>query len=183
MLVNLFIDGFGYDVFDTATEIVYPKGEGLNCDGVTRYQLSDDSPYSGLIFILSSSLSLSDTANLYVANGSDVFEIRVDSDEVWVGEGDAIALEDSLDDGESTTVQVRANPHLDIVNSEAFPVEGYLEITAWEGDTQHITCIPLSAVVRDRIPSITVHANIMDQATLDVLETFGITEIVLEEAS
>jgi hypothetical protein len=181
--INLLIDGMGYDVYDDAGTL-YPSGQNLPYDGSTRYWIADNSPFPGLSFILSSNLTSSDEAELYVANGSDVFEIKSATDDPWTGEGEKIIVSESLDDGESTTFLLRANPHLDILNSPVYPVEGLIQIIGKESSgTEHITSVPVASVVRDRIPPLTMRASIIDSTTMDVLETFGITEVVLGEAS
>jgi len=180
---NLLIDDFGYDVYDVATETLYPKGEGLAFDGTTQYKMSDTSPYPGLLFILSENLTDSDLASLYVTNGSDVFDIKLSSGDTWTGEGEKIALSDSLANGANVTVSIRANPHLDVINPVDYCVEGLLQISGWNGTEEHITSIPLSAVIKDRIPGITAGASVIDDTTKAVLATFGITEIVIGDIS
>jgi hypothetical protein len=128
-LADLVINDNNYNVINFYTGVTILGGLQLNADGLTRYQLTDDSPYPGLNFIISPSLADTDRAELYVSNGADAFEIKKNDD--WVTSGQECVVSDSMIDDEIESLTVRANPK-DRVSFPDDVVEGLLQIMGEE---------------------------------------------------
>lgn len=66
--VDVLIDGSPVDVYEES-EGLLPSGARLKCDGATVYRFADGTRYQSGTFSLSASLSVTDTAMIYVSDG------------------------------------------------------------------------------------------------------------------
>lgn len=73
--VDILVDGSQIDVYDVTNQVSMPNGTTLKCDGTTVYRFADGTAYQSCEFILSSSLTASDTATIYVSDGGESVEL------------------------------------------------------------------------------------------------------------
>jgi hypothetical protein len=176
--INMRIGQETFDVYEVSTGTRMPRGEKLKVDGTTQYRMSDDSPYPGFTFTLSSTTLQTDSAELYISPGMDVFEVRLDDDDTWKFSGESCPLSDTMVDQGTLSLQIRANP----VSGANFEidgaVEGLLQICGEDdvGDT-YLTSIPLSVVVSRQFSPLNFRANFVENTVRDTLYEFWITEI------
>jgi len=111
-IISVLVDGAPIDVYDVTNETLIPGGIGLNCDGTTVYRFADTTAYASGEFMLSSSLSVTDTATVYVSDGGDFVQIATNDGEF--GDGSTAIDLTGLDapdgvvaDNESVSVRVK----------------------------------------------------------------------------
>jgi hypothetical protein len=73
--VSILIGGPGVNVYDVTNDASLSNGVGLKCDETTIYRFDDSSDYRSGEFILSSGVTETDTAVVYVSDGGDFVEI------------------------------------------------------------------------------------------------------------
>jgi len=88
--VDLLIDGSPMDVYEESMGLL-PSGARLKCDGATVYRFADGTKYQSGTFSLSASLSVIDTAKIYVSDGGSSVWIAPQTGRLVPGPG-GIAL-------------------------------------------------------------------------------------------
>jgi hypothetical protein len=130
--VNLLVEGEGLDVVDMYTGETKKGGILLVPDGVTRYLFPEYTPYAGLSFVISSDIVTTDRAKLYVTNGADAFDLRLEEDGTWQTSGAIIDVADEMQDSDEFDLYIRPNPASNgsFVMNEA--TEGLIQIVGNE---------------------------------------------------
>lgn len=128
-LTDILVDGQGCDVYEVASGIKMAEGKSLSCNGITEYVFSDDSPYAGLGFVLSTGVKESSSAKILVTNGSEVFEVREGSEGAWKKGDQVCEVADILLDQESVSLETRGNPSNKSIDSGLYSTEGLIELT------------------------------------------------------
>lgn len=72
---DILVDGVAYDIYDVTNEATVTDGEGLEADDTTVYRFADGTILQSCEFVLSSSLSSSDTATIYTSDGGESVEV------------------------------------------------------------------------------------------------------------
>lgn len=136
--VDLLIDGETQDVIDVAADSMVPDGEDLSCDGSTVYRFPSGSKFQGVEFVLSDSLTGSDTATLYVSNGGESVQIGDDNGSYVAGPAGLILTEtgeaagDITDDGEvDFSIRMLPSPDATDLNMRSFS----LRVVGMDGTT------------------------------------------------
>ena len=100
--VDILVDGDILDIYDVTNSALMPDGVGLNCDDTTVYRFVTGSKYQSVHFILSSSLTETDTATFYVSDGGDAVKISIGSGTAVSGPSGLVLTESGQDAGTVT---------------------------------------------------------------------------------
>lgn len=75
--VDILVGGSPIDVYDVDGDVLIPDGEDLECDDAHIYRFADGTALQSLEFVLSSSLTGSDTATVFVSDGSESIQLSL----------------------------------------------------------------------------------------------------------
>lgn len=133
--VDILVDGSPIDVYDVTGSALITNGVGLKCDDTNIYRFADTTKFQSLEFVLSSSLTGSDTATIYVSDGGDAVQLALVGGN-WISGTTGVDLTEdgesvtgTVTDGGTVTVRLRLYPASDQaayeLNLRSFSLRAY----------------------------------------------------------
>jgi len=97
-VVDLLVDGSGWDVWDVTNEAQKSTGTGLTCDGITRYRFAIGTNYESIEFVLSSTF-VDGTSYIWISDGGDACRVAMTGETLTTGIDGAEITETGEADG------------------------------------------------------------------------------------
>jgi hypothetical protein len=167
--ITMLIDGESHDVIDTTDDTVMVNGKKLKLDGTTEYIFGENSSYSGLSFILSSSTDDDSVATIFVSPGGDLWRIRENGDTDWTRGNDGLSLDDLADDA-TVEIDVQCSPRRG-VDQDYLMLEGILYV---EGDTGSMAIVLSMIPIEGTLQVLNLRTTVIPQAVYDKMSEFGV---------
>ncbi len=102
---DILVNGAPIGIYDVTAQRLIPGGIGLSHDGTTVYRFADGTKYQSCEFILSASLTETDTATIFVSDGASVVEVSSNGAD-WVSGETGIYL---VQEGENPGIVVNGS--------------------------------------------------------------------------